>query len=122
MEIRFGDVVIIDLADPVGSVQGNKRYATVIQNDMGNRYSPTTLVIPFTTKIKKLNMPNHTVIKANGKNGLKQDSMALGEQVMVVNKNCIKGKVGRLGENDINKVVGAYMANLPSYALRAGIA
>ena len=95
MEIRFGDVVWVDFGEnSIGSVQKGKRPAVVIQNDIGNKFSPTSIVVPITSAIKKLNMPCHKLLRCTKENGLTEDSMVLGEQVQVVSKTDIISKLG----------------------------
>lgn len=113
MDIRFGDIVQVDLGETVGSIQGGKRPCVVVQNDIGNRVSPTTIVIPLTSEIKKLHMRTHDVLHKTEANGLDGDSLILGEQVCPINKKAILYKRGFLDDNEINKVINVYIANLP---------
>lgn len=113
MDIRFGDVVQVDFGKTTGSVQGNVRPCAIIQNDVGNKYSPTTIVIPFTSELKKVNMPVHDILHKSESNGLKNDSLILGEQVRVIDKSMVLYKLGSLSEDECNKVIGVYLRNLP---------
>ena len=113
MDIRFGDVVQVDFGKTTGSVQGNVRPCAIIQNDVGNKYSPTTIVIPFTSELKKVNMPEHDILHKSVSNGLKNDSLILGEQVRVIDKSMVLYKLGSLSEDECNKVIGVYLRNLP---------
>lgn len=66
MKIKFEkfDIVMVDFGDnTIGSEQGGKRPAIIVQNDIGNHFAATTIVIPFSTKLKKINQPTHTLIK-----------------------------------------------------------
>ena len=113
MDIRFGDVVQVDFGKTTGSVQGNVRPCAIIQNDVGNKYSPTTIVIPFTSELKKVIMPVHDILHKSVSNGLKNDSLILGEQVRVIDKSMVLYKLGSLSEDECNKVIGVYLRNLP---------
>ena len=95
MEIKKYDIVQADLTGTVGSEQGGIRPVLVIQNDIGNLHSPTTMVIPFSTKVfKNPNQPTHTLIKKSADTGLKMDSILLGEQMRVISNKRIKKKIG----------------------------
>lgn len=106
--------------DNIGSIQGGKRPAIVIQNDIGNKYSPTSIVIPLTSEMKKLNMPCHRVLHKNKGNGLLCDSTVLGEQVRVIDKTTILYKMGRLNNVECKTVLAAYFANVPRGGRKIG--
>lgn len=109
---RF-DIVMVNLGtNMVGSEQGHTRPALIIQNDQGNLYSPCTIVIPMTHNLKGLHIPTHTLIKKNKENGLKVDSMLLGEQIRVVSEQRIINKIGRITDyNTIKEIRRVYNAN-----------
>lgn len=113
MDIRFGDVIQVDFGNTSGSIQGDIRPCAVVQNDIGNKFSPTTIVIPLTSEIKKVNMPVHDILHKSSRNGLKMDSLILGEQVRVIDKSMILYKLGVLNDDECDKVVGVYLRNLP---------
>jgi len=113
MNIKFGDVLLADFGKNNGSIQGGCRPCVVIQNDIGNLYSPTLIVVPLTTEMKKLNMPNHRILYRSTCNGLKRDSMVLGEQICVINKDVVKDKLGRVTEKEWNVVESAFKASFP---------
>lgn len=94
--IRQFDIVMVDLGVVIGSEQGKVRPCVVVQNDTGNKYSPTTIIIPLTHIIKNTSIPTHTVITTDEAMGLKVDSMVLGEQVKVIDKQRIKYKYGKI--------------------------
>jgi len=95
MEIKRYDIVQADLSGTVGSEQGGVRPVLVIQNDVGNLHSPTTIVMPFSTKVSKNpNQPTHTLIRKSADTGLKTDSILLGEQMRVISNKRIKRKIG----------------------------
>lgn len=106
------DIIRIDLSGSVGSEQGKIRYAVVIQNNQGNRYSSCTIVIPFTHVIKGLHIPTHALIKNDEENGLKVDSMLLGEQIRVISEQRIIEKVGKItDECALKEIQRVYLAN-----------
>lgn len=113
MEIRRYDIVQADLSGTVGSEQGGIRPVLIIQNDIGNTYSPTTIVMPFSTKkFKNPNQPTHTLIRKGAGKGLKEDSVLLGEQMRVISNQRIKKKIGRVtDEFEINEIRRVYNAN-----------
>lgn len=113
MTVNFGDVMMIDFGGYENSVQGGVRPGIIMQNNIGNKYSPTSIAVPLTTEIKKLNMPCHKVLHKNEGNGLLEDSMVLAEQVRVIDKNSIRFKMGSLNEEECNLVLSAYFANVP---------
>lgn len=95
MEVKRYDIVQADLSGTVGSEQGGVRPVLIIQNDIGNLHSSTTIVIPFSTKtLKNPNQPTHTLIKRSADTGLKEDSILLGEQIRVISHQRIKKKIG----------------------------
>lgn len=113
MQVKFGDIIQVDFGETTGSIQGDVRPCVVIQNDIGNKYSPTTIVIPLTSEIKKVNMPVHDILYKSSRNGLKKDSLILGEQVRVIDKCMILNKMGVLNDDECEKVIGVYMRNIP---------
>lgn len=106
--------------DNINSVQVGVRPGVIIQNDIGNKYSPTSIAVPLTSEIKKLNMPCHKVLHMNEQNGLTEDSMVLGEQVRVIDKNSILYKMGTLNDGECDLVVKAYFANVPRRRVSCG--
>lgn len=110
--IYKNDVVKINLSGSIGSEQGKIRYAVVIQNNDGNTHSTTTIVIPFTHVIKGLHIPTHALIKKNKENGLKVDSVLLGEQVRVISEKRIIEKVGKITDKkSLKEIRRVYEAN-----------
>ena len=111
-DIYKNDVIKIDLSGSVGSEQGKVRYGVVIQNDAGNFHSTTTIIIPLTHVIKGLHIPTHALIKRTEENGLKVDSMLLGEQMRVISEKRIIEKVGRITDIDsLREIRRVYEAN-----------
>ena len=113
MKIKRGDIFYADLSPVVGSEQDGIRPVLIIQNDIGNKYSPTTIVVPLTSEIKKTNMPVHDILYKSSYNGLKNNSLILGEQVRVIDKTMILHKLGSLNDTECDKVIGVYLRNLP---------
>lgn len=113
MEVKRYDIVQADLSGTVGSEQGGIRPVLIIQNDIGNLYSPTTIVMPFSTKVyKNPNQPTHTLIKKSADTGLKMDSILLGEQMRVISSERIRKKIGMVTDiNEQNEIRRVYAAN-----------
>lgn len=97
----------------VHSEQGGIRPVIIIQNDVGNRYSPTVIVLPITSEIKKKSMPTHCVLHKTDRNGLEMDSMVLAEQIRVIDKSRLLDKIGYLDNiKEQNDVINTYLANI----------
>ena len=97
----------------VQSEQGGVRPVIIIQNDVGNKYSPTVIVLPITSEIKKENMPTHCILHKTDKNGLEVDSMVLSEQIRVIDKSRLLYKIGYLDDTkEQNDVINTYIANI----------
>lgn len=113
MEVKRYDIVQADLSGTIGSEQGGIRPVLIIQNNVGNLYSPTTIVMPFSTKVfKNPNQPTHTLIRKSADTGLKMDSILLGEQMRVISNERIKKKIGVVtDENEKNEIRRVYNAN-----------
>lgn len=113
MEIKRYDIVQANLFGTIGSEQGGIRPVLVIQNDVGNLHSQTTIVMPFSTKIfKNPNQPTHTLIKKSADTGLKMDSILLGEQMRVISNKRIKRKIGVVtDEKERKEIRRVYEAN-----------
>lgn len=113
MEVKRYDIVQADLSGSVGSEQGGIRPVLIIQNDIGNLHSQTTIVMPFSTKVyKNPNQPTHTLIKKSRDTGLKMDSVLLGEQMRVISNQRIKKKIGSVTDkNEREEVRRVYEAN-----------
>jgi len=101
-EIRKGDIYYARLDPVIGSEQEGKRPVVVVQNNLANKYSPTIIIAPITTILKKLYLPTHIVIYKN--NFLKKDSTILVEQVRVIDKSRIEKFLGRLSSFQIDQV------------------
>jgi mRNA interferase MazF len=97
MEIKRGDLFYADLSPVVGSEQGGVRPVLIIQNDIGNKYSPTVIVAAITSQINKAKLPTHIEISAN-EYGLNKDSVVLLEQIRTIDKKRLREKIGNLDE------------------------
>ncbi|MEE1351662.1 MAG: type II toxin-antitoxin system PemK/MazF family toxin [Clostridia bacterium] len=97
MTVKRGDIYYADLSPVVGSEQGGIRPVLVIQNDVGNKYSPTVIAAAITSKINKAKMPTHIELSAN-EYGLNKDSVILLEQIRTIDKRRLREKIGKLDE------------------------
>lgn len=109
---RF-DIILVDFGDVTGSEQGGIRPALIIQNDIGNTCSGTTIVMPLTTNIyKNPNQPTHTLLRKGKDKGLKKDSMVLAECIRQISENRIIKYLGRISdEKEKNNIKRACYAN-----------
>lgn len=105
----------VEFSKDEGSIQSGIRPVVIIQNDLGNKYSPTVLVIPLTSQVKKVNLATHVVIDNDVDNGLTKTSMLLGEQVTVVNKTAIKRKRGKIGNRELQRKIFRCFINASAY-------
>lgn len=96
------DVIFGEFPDNDGSIQSGYRPGIVIQNNIGNKYSPTLIVMPLTSKLKNLKQATHLLIKHNKENGLKIDSVLLAEQIATINKEKAK-KIGHIVDRNLQK-------------------
>ena len=103
MDIRRGEVFYADLSPVVGSEQGGTRPVLIVQNNVGNKHSPTVIAAAITSKQDKTAMPTHISIKGDSC-GLSRDSVVLLEQIRTLDKQRLKEKTGRLTEKDLEKV------------------
>ncbi|MBP7175039.1 MAG: type II toxin-antitoxin system PemK/MazF family toxin [Thermoclostridium sp.] len=97
MDIRRGDIFYADLSPVIGSEQGGIRPVLVVQNDVGNRYSPTIIVSAITSRLSKAKLPTHIEIPGE-LYGLNKDSVILLEQVRTIDKRRLREKTGHLDE------------------------
>lgn len=103
MLIRRGDIFYADLSPVVGSEQGGTRPVLVLQNDIGNQYSPTTIIAAITSQISKAKLPTHVEVKA-ATSGLEKDSVILLEQIRTIDKSRLLEKVTALNHEVMDKV------------------
>ncbi len=103
MGVKRGDIYYADLSPVVGSEQGGLRPVLIIQNDVGNRYSPTVIAAAITSRLGKARMPTHIDVHAD-RVGLVKDSVILLEQVRTLDKRRLKEKMGHLDERLMEEV------------------
>ena len=111
MQIRRGDVFFAQLNPVVGSEQGGTSPVLIIQNDIGNQYSPTTIVAAITSQIFKAHLPTHVEVTAE-QSGLNRDSVILAEQIRTIDKSRLKQKVAVLDEEALQRVSRAVEISL----------
>ena len=104
--VKRGDVYYADLSPVVGSEQGGTRPVLIIQNDIGNRFSPTVIVAAITAQIQKAKLPTHVEIDAK-KYGFERDSVILLEQIRTIDKQRLTDKITHLDEHMMSKVDNA---------------
>ena len=95
--VKRGDIYYADLSPVVGSEQGGVRPVLIVQNDIGNKYSPTVIAAAITSQINKAKMPTHIEISAEDY-GLNKDSVILLEQVRTIDKRRLREKIGHLDD------------------------
>ena len=104
--VKRGDIYYADLSPVVGSEQGGVRPVLIIQNDTGNRYSPTVIAAAITSQVGKARLPTH--IELTGQNyGLTRNSVVLLEQIRTLDKRRLREKMGRLDAELMEKVDNA---------------
>ena len=111
MNIKRGDVYFADLSPVRGSEQGGQRPVLIVQNDIGNRYSPTVIVAAITAKIAKAKLPTHVEVEASSV-GLLKDSVILLEQVRTIDKTRLIQKLGHLEDDVMMRVDQALLISL----------
>lgn len=111
MIVKRGDIYYANLSPVVGSEQGGHRPVLVLQNDVGNKYSPTVIVGAITSQISKAKLPTHVEISAKDHN-LEKDSVVLLEQLRTIDKRRLKEKVTHLGDEIMTKVDEAVKVSL----------
>ncbi len=101
--VKRGDVFFADLSPVVGSEQGGVRPVLIIQNDIGNRFSPTVIVAAITAQIKKAKLPTHVEIDAD-KHRFDRDSVILLEQIRTIDKQRLTDKITHLDDDTMERV------------------
>jgi len=109
--VKRGDVYFADLSPVVGSEQGGVRPVLVLQNDIGNRFSPTVIVAAITAQIQKAKLPTHVEIDAK-RYGFERDSVILLEQIRTIDKQRLTDKITHLDEEMMEKVDDALQISL----------
>jgi len=115
MLISRGDLYYADLSPVVGSEQGGIRPVLIVQNNTGNKFSPTIIAAAITSQLSKARLPTHIEI-AQGQYGLAKDSVILLEQIRTLDKRRLKEKLGTLDETRMRKVDKALLISLGFYA------
>ncbi len=109
MIVKRGDMFYADLSPVVGSEQGGIRPVLIIQNDTGNKYSPTVIAAAITSQTTKNKLPTHIEIGSR-EGGLKSDSIVLAEQIRTIDKSRLKEKIGHIDDTNvmdrINSAIG----------------
>ena len=100
MVIKRGDMFYADLSPVIGSEQGGIRPVLIIQNDTGNKYSPTVIAAAITSQTGKNRLPTHIEIGSDS-NGLKSDSVVLAEQIRTIDKSRLKEKIGHIEDSNV---------------------
>ena len=103
MNIRRGEIYYADLSPVVGSEQGGIRPVLIVQNDIGNKYSPTVIAAAITSQKEKSKLPTHIALDANY-TGLAKDSVVLLEQIRTIDKTRLKEKMGRLNTGSMKQI------------------
>ena len=113
-ELKMFDVIYVDFSDnKIGSEQSGIHPYIIIQNNVGNKHCPTVLGMSLTSVLKKEYMPTHCIIHKTKQNGLKHDSMLLGETLTQISKERIINKIGTITEeNTQNDILNVYIANI----------
>ena len=107
-DIKRGQIYMVDLSPVVGSEQGGVRPCVVIQNDIGNRFSPTVIVAAITGRTKK-SLPTHAPLKSTG---LLKDSICLLEQIRTVDKSRLLDYVGEISKDEMDAIAQALSKSL----------
>ena len=113
-ELKMFDIIYVDFSDnKIGSEQSGIHPYIIIQNNIGNKHCPTVLGMSLTSVLKKEYMPTHCIIHKTTENGLKHDSMLLGETLTQISKERIINKIGSITEeNTQNDILNVYIANI----------
>jgi mRNA interferase MazF len=111
MNVRRGDIYYADLSPVIGSEQGGMRPVLIVQNDVGNRHSPTVIAAAITSKTDKSRLPTHIDVSADAF-GLAKDSVILLEQVRTIDKRRLREKMGHLEADTMARVDSAISVSL----------
>lgn len=103
MTVKRGEIYYADLSPVVGSEQGGIRPVLIVQNDLGNRYSPTVIAAAITSQRDKSKLPTHIELSSRSC-GLSRDSVVLLEQVRTIDKRRLKERMGRLDDSSMAKI------------------
>lgn len=103
MDLRRGDVFYADLMPVIGCEQGGLRPVLIVQNDIGNRYSPTVIVAAVTSRLEKNPLPTHVPLTGN-QIGLRQNSIVMLEQIRTIDRSRLRAYLGRIGGECLRNV------------------
>ena len=103
MIIKRGDIFYADLSPVIGSEQGGVRPVLIVQNDIGNKYSPTVIAAAITSQINKAKLPTHIEVSAQDY-GLQKDSVILLEQIRTIDRKRLRERIGHLDDEQMEKV------------------
>ena len=106
LSVKRGDIFYADLSPVVGSEQGGMRPVLIVQNDTGNRHSPTVIAAAITSQTGKAKLPTHIELEA-ASCGLSRDSVILLEQIRTIDKSRLRERMGKLPDPIMNRVDGA---------------
>ncbi len=106
MIVRRGEIYYADLSPVVGSEQGGVRPVVIVQNNIGNKYSPTVIAAAITSQINKARLPTHIELEARSY-GLTKDSVVLLEQIRTIDKRRLKERMGKLDNALMDRVDNA---------------
>ena len=106
MTIKRGDMFYADLSPVIGSEQGGTRPVLIVQNDVGNKYSPTVIAVAITSQLNKNKLPTHIELNCQ-EYGLAKNSVILAEQIRTIDKKRLKEKIGHIDNKIMNKVNNA---------------
>jgi len=108
--IKRGDLYYADLSPVIGSEQGGLRPVLIVQNNIGNKYSPTIIAAAITSQINKVKLPTHIELPVEC--GLQKNSVALLEQIRTIDKTRLRDKIGSVDTSIMEKVNGALLVSL----------
>lgn len=114
MLVKRGELYYADLSPVVGSEQGGIRPVLVVQNDVGNKFSPTVIAAAVTSQISKAKLPTHIELSAK-QYGLPKDSVVLLEQIRTLDKRRLKERIGQIDIDRMNKINQALLVSLGFY-------
>ena len=112
--VKRGELYYADLSPVIGSEQGGVRPVLVVQNDVGNKYSPTVIAAAVTSKIDKAKLPTHIELSAR-EYGLSKDSVVLLEQIRTLDKTRLKERIGQVSVDKMRKINEALLVSLGFY-------
>lgn len=109
--VARGEIYFAELSPVQGSEQGGTRPVLIVQNDVGNTYSPTTIVLAITSQLNKARLPTHVAVPAN-ESGLSRDSVILAEQLRTIDKSRLKQKVAQLQPRTMRRIENALAVSI----------